>query len=577
MNASFFICFFTNSIKFVIINKQEKEKGGEYMKIKIAALGGLNERGKNMYVVDIENEIYILDAGLKYPDDKMLGIDYIIPNFDYLKENKKKIKGIFITHGHDEQMGALSDILSEIPDMPIYATSFTMRLLENELAEDKVKATHLKVIEPHKIIKFRKATVFPISLTHSIPGTVGYVINTADGAIVYTGNFVFDQKMLGPYKTDIGKLAYVGKQGVLCLMSESIYAEKEGYTSPNNRIYGGVRDVLEQNEGRILFNIFDSQFYRLQELLSEINKTNRNIVILGKRLENTINDAIKNHYLDFNVKKMKGFRSLHEDNTVILISDEREKPFSNISRIIKGYDKFVTIKEEDTVVFASPVYEGMERRATKIYDDIAKMGANLIIFPTKKYLSNHASSEDLMMMINLMEPKYYFPVIGEYRHQVENKKTALKVGMKEESILLRLNGQVTLFENGEIKETSEVLKTDEILVDGKNAQDINEVVIKDREMLSENGIVIVSTTIEKATKKILSGPEIITKGFIYVKENVDLLKEAEKLSLSVILENITKNYVDFSKIKIGIREKLGKYLFKETECKPMILIVINEV
>lgn len=547
------------------------------MRIKITALGGLNERGKNMYVVDIENEIYILDAGLKYPDDKMLGIDYIIPNFDYLKENKKKIKGIFITHGHDEQMGALSDILSEIPDMPIYATSFTMRLLENELAEDKVKATNLKIIEPHKMIKFKKASVFPISLTHSIPGTVGYVINTADGAIVYTGNFVFDQKMLGPYKTDIGKLAYVGKQGVLCLMSESIYAEKEGYTSPNNRIYGGVRDVLDQNEGRILFNIFDSQFYRLQELLSEINKTNRNIVILGKRLENTINDAIKNHYLDFNVKKMKGFRSLNDNNTVILISDEREKPFSNISRIIKGYDKFVTIKEEDTVVFVSPVYEGMERRATKIYDDIAKMGANLIIFPTKKYLSNHASSEDLMMMINLMEPKYYFPVIGEYRHQVENKKAALKVGMKEENILLRLNGQVTLFENGEIKETGEILKTDEVLVDGKNAQDINEVVIKDREMLSENGIVIVSTTMDKATKKILSGPEIITKGFIYAKENVDLLKEAEKLSLSVIHENISKNYVDFSKIKMGIREKLGKYLFKETECKPMILIAINEV
>lgn len=547
------------------------------MKIKITALGGLNERGKNMYVVDMGQEIFILDAGLKYPDDKMLGIDYIIPNFDYLKENKKKIKGIFITHGHDEQMGALSDILSEIPDMPVYATSFTMNIIQNELAEDKVKATNLKVIEPHKTIKFKNASVFPISLTHSIPGTVGYVINTPDGAIVYTGNFVFDQKMLGPYKTDIGKLAYVGKQGVLCLMSESIYAEKEGYTSPNNRIYGEVRDVLEQNEGRILFNIFDSQFYRLQELLSEINKTNRNIVILGKRLENTINDAIKNGYLDFNVKKMKGFRSLNDTKTVVLISDEREKPFSNISRIIKGYDKFVTIKDDDTVVFASPVYEGMERRATKIYDEIAKRGTNLIIFPTKKYLSNHASSEDLMMMINLMEPKYYFPVIGEYRHQVENKKAALKVGMKEESILLRLNGQVTTFLDGKLVETGETVKTDEILVDGKNAQDVSEVVIKDREMLSENGIVIVSATIEKITKKILSGPEIITKGFIYAKENEELLKEAEKLSLSVIHENITKNYVDFSKIKTGIRDKLGKYLFKETECKPMILIVINEV
>jgi ribonuclease J len=219
----------------------------------------------------------------------------------------------------------------------------------------------------------------------------------------------------------------------------------------------------------------------------------------------------------------------------------------------------------------------MEKRATKVYDDIAKIGANLIIIGNKKYLTNHASSEDLMMMINLMNPKYYMPVIGEYRHQVGNKKAALKVGMNEENILLRLNGQVTLFENGNLKETNEIIPTDEILVDGKNAKDINEVVIKDREMLSENGIVIVSTTIEKSSKKVLAGPEIITKGFIYAKENELLLKEAEKLSLNIINENISKNYVDFAKIKTGIRDKLGKYLFKETECKPMILIVINEV
>lgn len=547
------------------------------MKIKITALGGLNERGKNMYVIEVDDEIFVMDAGLKYPDDKMLGIDYIIPNYDYLKENKKRIKGIFITHGHDEQMGALSDILSEMPDLPIYATSFTMDLIQNELAEDNVKATSLHVIEPHKTIRFKHVTVFPISLTHSIPGTVGYVINTKDGAIFYTGNFVFDQKMLGQYKTDIGKLAYVGKQGVLCLMSESLYAEKSGYTSPNNRIYRVVRDVLDQNDGRILFNIFDSQFYRLQELLTEINKTDRNIVILGKRLENAINKAIKEHYLDFDIRKIKGLKNINDPSIIVLISDEREKPFSNISRIIKGYDKFVTIHETDTVVFASPVYEGMEKRATKVYDDVAKIGANLIIVPTKKYLSNHASSEDLMMMINLMSPKYYFPVIGEYRHQVENKKAALKVGMNEENILLRLNGQTTVFENGVLKETNEFIKVDEILVDGKNAHDVSEVVVKDREMLSENGIVIVSATVDKISKKIIAGPEVITRGFIYTKENIDVIKESEKLSKEVILENINKTFVDFNKIKMGIRDKLGRYLYKVTECKPMILIVISEI
>jgi ribonuclease J len=547
------------------------------MKIKITALGGLNERGKNMYAVSVEDEIFILDAGLKYPDDKMLGIDYIIPNFDYLKENKDKIKGIFITHGHDEQMGALSDILSEMPDMPIYATEFTMALIENELNEDHVKASSLHIIEPYHAIEFKRASVFPVSLTHSIPGNVGFVINTKDGAIVYTGNFVFDQKMLGPYKTDIGKLAYVGKKGVLCLMSESLYADKQGYTSPHNRIYSIVRDVLIQNEGRILFNIFDSQFYRLQELLTEINKTDRNIVILGKRLENAINKAIKEKYLDFDSSKIKGLKNVNDEGIIVLISDEREKPFSNISRIIKGYDKFIRISDTDTVVFASPVYEGMEARATKIYDSVAKIGSNIIIVPTNKYLSNHASSEDLMMMINLMEPKYYFPVIGEYRHQVENKKAALKVGMKEENILLRLNGQVTFFKNGVLQETNEIVNTDEVLVDGKNSHDVSEIVIKDREMLSDNGIVIVSATVDRITKKTVAGPEIVTKGFIYMKDNIDILKEAEKISKEVILENTNKNFVDFNKIKMGIRDKLGRYFYKETECKPMILIVINEI
>lgn len=546
------------------------------MKIKICALGGLNEAGKNMYVVEVDDNIFVLDAGLEYPDDKMLGIDYIIPNYDYLKTNIDRVKGIFITHGHDEQMGALSDILTELPNLDVYATSFTMDMLNLQLEEDKVKANNLHVIEPHKTIKFGNVTVFPISLTHSIPETVGYVINTVDGAIVYTGNFVFDQKMLGPYKTDIGKLAYVGKQGVLCLMSESLYADKSGYTSPNNRISRVVSEAIDQNEGRILFNIFDSQFYRLQEILTEIAKTNRNIVIMGKRLENAINKAIDLNYLSFDKSRIKNIHNTTDENIIILISDERERPFSNITRIIKGYDKFIQIKDTDTVVFASPVFEGMEKRATKVYDDVAKIGSNIIII-SKKYLSNHASSEDLMMMLNLMNPKYYIPVIGEYRHQVENKNAALKVGMNKDNILLRLNGQVTTFVNGELVDNGEIIKTDEILVDGKTAGDISEVVIKDREMLSDNGIVIVSATIDRATKKVIAGPEILTRGFIYVKDNIDIIKYAENLSLEVINENISSNYVDFNKIKTGIREKLGRYLYNQTECRPMILIVIQEV
>ena len=543
-------------------------------KIKIFSLGGLNENGKNMYVVDVDNDIFVLDAGLKFADDRMLGVDYIIPNFDYLKENKKRIKGIFITHGHDGQMGAIPDILNEIPDIDVYGTRFTIDIIKEEL--DNKNVDNLHIIEPHHNLTFGKVNIFPISVTHSVPGSLCYVIDTEDGAIVYTGNYVFDQKMKEPYKTDIGKLAYVGKKGVLCLMNESLYAEKEGYTSPHNRITDIIAKTLDQNTGRIIFNISHTQFHRIQELLDELMKTDRKVVILGKKLESMILNAIEMKYINFDKEKIGNLKNINDPDSVIVVTDERERPFSNISRIIKGFDKFVTINKDDTVIFASPVYEGMEKSASKVYDLVAKLGANLIIVPNS-VLSNHASKEDLMMMINLMNPKYYFPVIGEYRQQVENANNARLLGYDDSNIILKLNGMVTLFQDGKLVETDEVVDVDEILIDGTTVGDISELVIKDRELLSDNGIVIVSATLDKQTKKVLAGPEILTRGFIYVKENIDIIKEAEKISLQVINENINNGHVEFNKIKQGIRDVLGKYLYKETECKPMILIVMQEV
>jgi len=545
-------------------------------KIKIFSLGGLNEVGKNMYIVEVDKDIFVFDAGLKYADDRMLGVDYIIPNFDYLKDNKDRIKGIFITHGHDQQMGALPDILNEV-DLPIYGTTFTMEVIKNELELENIKTDNLHIVTPHKKLDFGKNSIFPISLTHSVPDTVGYVLNTQDGAIVYTGNFVFDSTMMGHYKTDIGKLAYVGKQGVLCLLSESIYAEKRGFTSPNHRVSSVLNDVLTKNDGRILFNLSQAQFYRIQELLSLVKQTDRKVIIMGKKLESIILKAIDMNYIDFDKKQIESIHHVNDEGVIVIISDDREKPFSNISRIVKGYDKFIKITSEDTVVFASPIYDGMEKTSTKLFDDISKIDSNLIILSPNKYLSNHASSEDLMLMLNLMNPKYYFPVIGEYRHQVENAQCALNIGMNEENILLRLNGDVVEFNNGKLIETNEKIKVDDILVDGKTIGDIGELVLKDRELLSDNGIVIVSVTLDKTTKDVLAGPQVLTRGFIYVKDNIDLIKESENLCLEVIKENTKPNYVDFNKVKLGIRDKLGKYLYSETECKPMILIVMQEV
>lgn len=543
-------------------------------KIKIFGLGGLNENGKNMYIVEVDNDIFVFDAGLKYADDQMLGIDYIIPNYDYLKENKKRIKGFFITHGHDSQMGAIPDIIEEFKDVNIYGTAFTLEIIKRELEEEHIKADNLVEIKPHRKIAFGKNSIFPISLTHSIPDAVGFVLYTEDGAIVYTSNFVFDPTMIGPYKTDVGKLAYVGKQGVLCLMSESLYADKNGFTSPNHRITSVIKETLNKYEGRILFNICQAHLTRVQELFNEVSNTKRNVIIMGKRLESIVMKAIDMKYLKFDKNRILNIHNVNDKNVVVIISDEREKPFSNMSRIVKGYDKFIKITEDDTVAFLSPVYEGMEKSATKIFDDISKIGAKLIILNEKKYLGYHASSEDLMLMLDLMNPKYYFPVIGEYRHQVAACDAALKTGMKEENILLKLNGQVATFVNGKLVENNEKVKIDDILVDGKTAGDIGELVLKDREMLSDNGVVIVCITLDKETKEVLAGPEILTRGFVYVKDNLDLIKEAEKMALDIIKENVKPEFVDFNKIKTGIRDKLGKYFYQQTECKPMILIVL---
>ncbi len=546
-------------------------------KIRIFSLGGLNELGKNMYIVEVDEDIFVFDAGLKYAEDKMLGVDYIIPNYDYLKENQNRIKGIFITHGHNEQMGALTDILVDLPNLPIYATSFTAKIIRQELLNENLDTSNLHEIKSHRKMKVGNSYIFPINLTHSVPESVGYVLYTNDGAIFYTGNFVFDPTMIGSYKTDIGKLAYVGKQGVLCLMSESSYADKPGFTSPNHRISQVISETLNRSEGRVLFNVLHAQLYRIQELFEEVSKTDRNIIVLGKNLQNILIHAIDAGYVKFDKKRIVSIKHVNDDDIVIIVSDEREKPFSNLNRIIKGYDKFVKLKESDTILFASPVFDGNEKTAAKLFDNIARTGANLVNLPTKKYLSHHASSEDLMLMLDLMQPKYYFPVIGEYRHQVANAEVAKSIGMTDENILLKLNGQVVTFENGKLVDTNEIVKTDEILIDGKTVGDIGELVLKDRESLSDNGIVLITVTLDKETKKVLAGPEIMTRGFIYVKDNIDLIKEAEKLSLEVVKANIKPNYVDFNKIKSGIRDKVGSYFYEETECRPMILVVMQEV
>ena len=548
-------------------------------KIKIFALGGLNENGKNMYVIEVDKDIFVFDAGLKYDNDLNLGIDYIIPNFDYLINNKKKVKGIFLTHGHEGNMGAIPDILEKLPDIPVYGTKLTLEIVSNDMDKKLLETVKLIEIKPHTKLEFGKNSIFPISVTHSIPDALCYVLYTPDGAIVYTGDFNFDSTMMGHYKTDIGKLAYVGKQGVLCLLCESFYADKPGHTSPQNRVADFIKEVLNKSKDRIIATIFPAHFYRIQEIFNEVEKTHRRIVIMGKPLQELINKAIEDGYLSITKDKIGSLSDLEDSNSVVLISDEREQPFANLERIIKGFDKYVTIKETDTIFITEPSYPGIEKRLAMIMDEIAMLGADAVSLSSKKHLFHHASREDLMLMINLMNPKYYMPVKGEYRNQYANAEIAEELGIPKENIILKLNGDVLELVDGKNTETFEKVETGEILIDGNNSGDIGDLVLKDREMLGESGIVIISCTLDKTTKQILAGPEILTRGFIYVKESQDLLEETKKIAREAISSCIeeTEKKVDYVRIKNEVRDTLGKFFYQETEAKPMIITVVQEV
>ena len=548
-------------------------------KIKIFGLGGLNENGKNMYVVSVDDNIFIFDAGLKYPTSNMLGVDYIIPTFDYLINNKDKIKGIFISHGHEGNMGALVDILEVLPDVNVYATKYSMDILKNELNREKIKATSLNEIKPHVKIDIDKFSIFPINVTHSMPETVLYVLYTDDGAIVYATDFVFDSTMLGSYKTDIGKLAYVGRQGVLCLLAESMYAYRDGHTSPKDRLHKVVWDTLNKTKDRIIMSVFPCHIYRIQEMLDQIKKTRRKVIFMGKGLQDVIEKAMELSYLDFDKSRIGDLSNIDDKDVVVMTADDKDNPYGSLEKILNGYDKFITFKDTDTVLITEPTYPGNEKKHAKILDELSRKNVEVISLPSKDYLGHHASKEDLMLMLNLMNPKYYMPIKGEYRYMFMNATLAEYVGIPKENIILKLNGDVAYFKDGVLMEdVKEHIKTGEILVDGKNADDIGDLVLKDRELLSKNGIIIVTATVDKKTKKILANPQILTRGFIYVKDHLDMVERMEEISKEVIEENIAPGQkLDFTKIKNKIREKLGDYTLDETGTIPMIITVIEEL
>ncbi len=546
-------------------------------KINIMALGGLNENGKNIYTISIDGKILIFDAGIKFAPDKMYGVDYVIPNFKYLKDNKDKILGLFITHPHRENMGALTDLIREIPDINVYATKYTSKIIEMDAKEEDVEIKNLHVIDIHKKIDFKTFSVFPFSVTHSTPEAVGYSVNTKDGSIIYMGDFLIDPTMKGYYDMDLGKIAYIGKQGVLCLLCESVFASKKGHTSPNHKLEGFFKSVIDKNKGRIIFTVLSLHIYTIQEIFNAVKGTNRKIVIMGKELHTIVNMSIDEGYIDAPKSMIGDLTNLKDPDAVIIVSNDRETPYSNIGRIVNGYDKFITLEKTDTICFAEPSYDAYEKTVVKLLNEIAIKGVNIELIPKEKSVRHHASSEDIMMLIKLFNPKYYMPIKGEYRYQVENGALAERVGIKPSNILLKQNGDFVTIENGKLVESDKSIFVDDVLIDGKSTEDVGGLVLKDREMLSSNGMVLICATLDKKNKNILVGPEITTRGFIYPKEN-DVVEKIKEMTIDIIKTNtFNSNYADYNNIRTQVREIVGEYLYKETESRPVILTVIGEV
>lgn len=542
-------------------------------KIKIFGLGGLDESGKNAYVIEVNDDIFVFDCGLKFASENLYGIDYIIPDFSYLVKNKKRIKGLFLTHGHYENMGATEDLARSIPNLKIFCTKFTKYILEM----DGFSSPNIIEIQPHKKVNFGEVSVFPISVSHSTPDAVMYVVNTKDGAICYTGDFIIDPTMMGAYDMDLGKIAYVGKQGVLALLCESSFSEHVGHTSPTHRLASFFKYTINHASNRVLFSVLPTHLYTIQDIFTAARNSHRKIIIMGKKLQSIIMFAIKENYLQIESNIIGDLSNINDKDSILLIMDDKENQYASISKIQNGYDKYIKLLPTDTICFAEPKYDSTEKVLVKLENELAMSGCNIIDIPKNKNILLHPSQEDLMLMIKLLNPKFYIPVRGEYRYLVNNGNLANALGIPASNILLKQNGDVINITDGKLEDNFEHLPVSDILIDGKSNDDVGELVIKDREMLSENGIVLISASISKKDRVIIVGPEVTTRGFIYVKDSKEMIDEIKRISTSVIERNITDKFTEYNKIKTEIRDELGNYLYQETECKPMIIAVIQEI
>ena len=548
--------------------------------LKIIPLGGLEEIGKNITIFEYEDEIILVDCGLEFPGDDMLGVDLVIPDITYLIKNQEKIKGLIITHGHEDHIGSIPYVLKQV-NMPIYATKLTTALINNKLEEHNLlRTTKMHMVEQGQIINFGKMQVEFIRSNHSIPDAVMLAIHTPVGTILHTGDFKIDYTPIDDKVVDLGRIAELGNEGILALLSDSTNSERKGFTMSESSV-GEVFDRLFlNNTKRIVVATFASNVHRVQQIVNSAIKYNRKIAICGRSMQNMIEAARELGYIKeaenvfIDIDNIKNYR---DDQLVIITTGSQGEAMSALTRMASGDHKKVTITPNDMVIISATPIPGNEKLVSKVIDDLMKIGAEVIYSSLQDvHVSGHACQEEQKLILTLAKPKYFIPVHGEYRQLMAHAETAKLIGIEPKNIFIMTNGRILELNQNEAKLTTSV-PNGRVLVDGLGVGDVGNIVLRDRQHLSQDGLIVIVIGMDSNTGEVVSGPDVVSRGFVYVRESENLMDDLKR----VIREEVHKleeNHIsDWSTIKSTLKDKLRDYIFEKTKRNPMILPIILEV
>lgn len=548
--------------------------------VKIIPLGGVGEIAKNMYIIEVDDEMYMLDAGLMFPENEMYGVDVVIPDITYVRENKDRLKAIFISHGHADSIGALPYIIDEL-DAPIYASKLTIALIKESFKELNIrKKQKFFTINSESRMNFKNASFEFFETSHSIPDSYGCSINTKYGSIVYTGEFKFDQSLEGDFGFNGAKMYDLARENdCLVLISDSTEAEKRGYNTPENIIEGQLLTDFLKSKGRIIVSLYASNFIRIQQVLTNAHKANRKVTFLGKTLEASFKVARNLGYFDIPdglLIPSHQIKNYPDNEIVIIATGEQGEPFEALGEMSNGTHEVTNIKENDEVYILTTPSSNMEVILYSTLNDLTKAGAKIYLPTSGIHASSHGLSEELKMMFNIFKPKYFVPVQGEYKNQIAHAKLATESNIEPENIFLLENGDIVSFDGKEMF-YQEKVQAGNVLIDGRGVGDVGNIVLRDRRILSEDGIFIAVVTIDRENRQIKAGPEIQSRGFVYVKESEELLSTAEAIVKEVVEDSISTGNMDWNDLKQSVRESLGKYLYESTKRRPMIIPIISEI